>query len=100
MPESWKLLSPLSNGGTSTPALPQTALFSATIEPPSLSLLNGKNADQRSRSAKPTTIHGYAQSGNLIVFQKMLRKNTYFLNGKNAISAWPATPKRSTPFPR
>lgn len=41
--------------------------------------------DQRSRSAKPVTIHGYAQSGDLLGFQKLLRENPSLLNERNAI---------------
>lgn len=41
--------------------------------------------DQRSRSAKPTTIHGYAQSGDLVGFQKLLRENPALLNERNAV---------------
>ena len=41
--------------------------------------------DQRSRSAKPTTIHGYAQSGDLLGFQKLLRENPSLLNEGNPV---------------
>ncbi|KAL6223992.1 hypothetical protein ACLB2K_002849 [Fragaria x ananassa] len=44
-----------------------------------------RNPDQRSRSAKPTTIHGYAHSGDLSGFQKLLRENPALLNERNAI---------------
>lgn len=43
--------------------------------------------DQRSRSTKPTTIHGYAQSGDLIGFQKMLKDNPSLLNDRNPVMA-------------
>ncbi|KAL6221785.1 hypothetical protein ACLB2K_005180 [Fragaria x ananassa] len=44
-----------------------------------------RNPDQRSRSAKPTTIHGYAHSGDLSGLQKLLRENPALLNERNAI---------------
>ncbi|KAL2929186.1 Protein CfxQ-like protein [Bienertia sinuspersici] len=43
--------------------------------------------DQRSRSSKPTTIHGYAQSGDLSGFQRLLKENPSRLNERNAIMA-------------
>ncbi|CAN6564295.1 unnamed protein product [Malus baccata var. baccata] len=46
-----------------------------------------RRPDQRSRSAKPTTIHGCAQSGDLNGFQKLLRENPSLLNEKNAVMA-------------
>lgn len=41
--------------------------------------------DHRSRSAKPLTIHGYAQSGDLLGFQKLLRDNPSLLNDTNPV---------------
>lgn len=46
-----------------------------------------RSQDQRSRSAKPTTIHGYAQSGDLLGFQKLLRDNPSLLNETNPVMA-------------
>ncbi|CAI9772280.1 unnamed protein product [Fraxinus pennsylvanica] len=46
-----------------------------------------KVKDQRSRSSKPTTIHGFAQSGDLIAFQKLLRDNPSLLNDRNPVMA-------------
>ncbi|KAL3532448.1 hypothetical protein ACH5RR_005969 [Cinchona calisaya] len=43
--------------------------------------------DQRPRSSKPTTIHGFAQSGDLIPFQKLLRDNPSLLNDRNPVMA-------------
>ncbi|KAM1389701.1 hypothetical protein ACFX13_018043 [Malus domestica] len=44
-----------------------------------------RHPDQRSRSARPTTIHGFAQSGDLLGFQKLLRETPSLLNEKNAV---------------
>jgi len=41
--------------------------------------------DHRSRSAKPLTIHGYAQSGDLLGFQRLLRDNPSLLNDTNPV---------------
>ncbi|KAF5748589.1 caseinolytic peptidase B protein [Tripterygium wilfordii] len=42
--------------------------------------------DQRSRStARPATIHGCAQYGNLLGLQNLLRENPYLLNERNAV---------------
>ncbi|RRT76151.1 hypothetical protein B296_00023419, partial [Ensete ventricosum] len=41
--------------------------------------------DQRSRSAKAVTIHGCAQSGDLIGLQKRLQENPSLLNARNAV---------------
>lgn len=43
--------------------------------------------DQRPRSLKPTTIHGYAQSGDLVGFQRLLKDNPSLLNERNAVMA-------------
>ncbi|KAK6941515.1 ATPase, AAA-type, core [Dillenia turbinata] len=44
--------------------------------------------NQRStRSTKPTTIHGLAQSGDLLSFQKLLRDNPSLLNDRNPVMA-------------
>ncbi|GLT49458.1 hypothetical protein SLA2020_230110 [Shorea laevis] len=40
---------------------------------------------QRSRSAKPTTIHGCAQAGDLVAFQRLLRDNPSLFNERNAV---------------
>ncbi|KAK2645679.1 hypothetical protein Ddye_020874 [Dipteronia dyeriana] len=44
-----------------------------------------RHPDQRSRSVKPTTIHGCAQSGDLLAFQKLLRDNPSLLNERNPV---------------
>lgn len=41
--------------------------------------------DQRPRSSKPTTIHGFAQSGDVNAFQRMLLNNPSLLNDRNPI---------------
>lgn len=41
--------------------------------------------DQRSRSSKPTTVHGFAQSGDLTSLQKLLRENPLLLNDRNPV---------------
>ncbi|KAF5482034.1 hypothetical protein F2P56_002635 [Juglans regia] len=46
-----------------------------------------KPQNQRSRSAKPTTIHGYAQSGDLLGFQRLLRDNPSLINDTNPVMA-------------
>ena len=46
--------------------------------------------DHRSRSAKPLTIHGYAQSGDLLGFQKLLRDNPSLLNDTNPVVRFPS----------
>ncbi|KAL9440625.1 hypothetical protein AB3S75_019320 [Citrus x aurantiifolia] len=46
-----------------------------------------KNQDRRSRSAKPATIHGCAQSGDLLDFQRLLRENPSLLNERNPVMA-------------
>ncbi|KAA8534979.1 hypothetical protein F0562_029982 [Nyssa sinensis] len=46
-----------------------------------------RSQDKRSRSAKPTTIHGYAQSGDLPSLQKLLHDNPSLLNDRNAVMA-------------
>ncbi|XP_051132033.1 uncharacterized protein LOC127252068 [Andrographis paniculata] len=43
--------------------------------------------DQRPRSSRPTTIHGFAQSGDLNAFQKLLRGNPALLNESNPVMA-------------
>ncbi|XAR66995.1 hypothetical protein NMG60_11013400 [Bertholletia excelsa] len=43
--------------------------------------------DQRSRLAKPTTIHGFAQSGDFHAFQKLLRDSPFLLNDRNPVMA-------------
>ncbi|GMH13680.1 hypothetical protein Nepgr_015521 [Nepenthes gracilis] len=43
---------------------------------------------QRSRpSSKPTTIHGLAQSGDLVGFQRLLKENPSLLNERNPVMA-------------
>lgn len=44
-----------------------------------------RGKDQRSRSSRPTTIHGLAQSGDLAAFQKLLRDNPSLINDRNPI---------------
>uniref|UniRef100_A0A5B7AG38 Uncharacterized protein n=1 Tax=Davidia involucrata TaxID=16924 RepID=A0A5B7AG38_DAVIN len=44
-----------------------------------------RSLDQRSRSAKLTTIHGCAQSGDLLALQKLLRDNPSLLNDRNPV---------------
>ncbi|KAL0410661.1 UNVERIFIED_CONTAM: protein CfxQ [Sesamum latifolium] len=46
-----------------------------------------KVKDQRARSSKPTTIHGFAQSGDFSAFQKLLRGNPSLLNERNPVMA-------------
>ncbi|KAF7813835.1 Protein cfxQ like [Senna tora] len=46
-----------------------------------------KSQDQRPRSAKPATIHAYAQSGDLVSFQRLLRDNPSLLNERNPVMA-------------
>lgn len=46
-----------------------------------------RNKDHRSRSAKPTTVHGCAQSGDLPGLQKFLRHNPSLLNDRNPVMA-------------
>ncbi|KAK6248532.1 hypothetical protein QUC31_020097 [Theobroma cacao] len=43
--------------------------------------------DQRSRSAKPTTIHRFAQSGDLVGLQKLLKDKPFLLNERNPVMA-------------
>ncbi|KAH6805679.1 AAA-type ATPase family protein / ankyrin repeat family protein [Perilla frutescens var. frutescens] len=43
--------------------------------------------DQRPRSLKPTTIHGFAQSGDINAFQRLLLNNPSLLNDKNPVMA-------------
>ncbi|XP_042488984.1 ESX-3 secretion system protein EccA3 isoform X2 [Macadamia integrifolia] len=45
--------------------------------------------DQRARSAKPTTIHGCAQSGDFVGFQKKIQENPSLLNDRNAMAQTP-----------
>ncbi|KAK6784318.1 hypothetical protein RDI58_017773 [Solanum bulbocastanum] len=44
-----------------------------------------RSRDQRSKSSRPTTIHGLAQSGDLLAFQKMLSANPSLLNERNPV---------------
>lgn len=44
-----------------------------------------RGKDQRSRSSKPETIHGYAQSGDLNALQKLLHDNPSLLNDRNPV---------------
>ncbi|XP_057968591.1 ribulose bisphosphate carboxylase/oxygenase activase, chloroplastic [Malania oleifera] len=46
-----------------------------------------RSQDHRSRSSKPTTIHGCAQSADLLSFQKLLRGNPSLLNERNPVMA-------------
>ncbi|XP_058085117.1 uncharacterized protein LOC131232711 [Magnolia sinica] len=43
--------------------------------------------DRRSRSSKPLTVHGHAQSGDLIGLQKKLEENPSLLNARNDVMA-------------
>ncbi|XP_009776722.1 protein CfxQ homolog [Nicotiana sylvestris] len=44
-----------------------------------------RSRDQRSRSSRSTTIHGFAQSGDLLAFQKLLSGNPFLLNERNPV---------------
>ncbi|XP_016442853.1 uncharacterized protein LOC107768252 [Nicotiana tabacum] len=44
-----------------------------------------RSRDQRSRSYRSTTIHGFAQSGDLLAFQKLLSGNPSLLNERNPV---------------
>ncbi|XP_027359028.1 uncharacterized protein LOC113867769 [Abrus precatorius] len=46
-----------------------------------------KSQDQRSRPAKPATIHAYALSGDLVGLQRLLRDNPSLLNERNPVMA-------------
>ncbi|XWS72025.1 hypothetical protein CRYUN_Cryun02cG0005200 [Craigia yunnanensis] len=46
-----------------------------------------RRQDQPSRSAKPTTIHGFAQSGDLVGLQKLLNHKPFLLNERNPVMA-------------
>jgi hypothetical protein len=48
-----------------------------------------RSQDQRSRPAKPATIHTCALSGDLIGLQKLLRDNPSLLNDKNPVVRLP-----------
>lgn len=39
----------------------------------------------RPRSLKPITIHGFAQSGDFIGFQRLLKENPSLLNERNPV---------------
>ena len=41
--------------------------------------------DQRFRSSKPITIHGFAQSGDLNGLQRLLKENPSLLNERNPV---------------
>lgn len=43
--------------------------------------------DHGSRSSKPATIHSYAQSGDLLGFQRLLRGDPSLLNERNPVMA-------------
>lgn len=45
-----------------------------------------RSGDQRSKSSRPTTIHGFAQSGDLLGLQKMLSANPSLLNERNPVA--------------
>lgn len=51
-----------------------------------------KEKDQRPRSSKPTTIHGFAQSGDINSFRKLLRENPSLLNERNPVVRSPLFP--------
>lgn len=44
-----------------------------------------KMKDQRPKSLKPTTIHGFAQSGDINAFQRLLLNNPSLLNDRNPV---------------
>lgn len=44
-----------------------------------------KTRDQRSRSSKPITIHGLAQSGDVVAFKKLINENPFLLNERNPV---------------
>ena len=44
-----------------------------------------RSQDQRPRSSKPPTIHGCAQSGDLVGLQRLLRDNPSLLNERNPV---------------
>ncbi|XP_057447133.1 uncharacterized protein LOC130738966 [Lotus japonicus] len=46
-----------------------------------------RTQDQRSRPAKPATIHAYALSGDLVGLQRLLRDNPSLLNERNPVMA-------------
>ncbi|KAL4318317.1 hypothetical protein GQ457_18G000820 [Hibiscus cannabinus] len=46
-----------------------------------------RRQDQRSRSAKPVTIHGLVQSGDLVGLQKLLKDKPFLLNERNPVMA-------------
>ncbi|KAF7112749.1 hypothetical protein RHSIM_RhsimUnG0196500 [Rhododendron simsii] len=50
-------------------------------------MMQRNQQDQRSRSAKPTTVHGCAQSGDLVGIQKLLRDNPSLLNDRNPVGS-------------
>ncbi|XP_065850510.1 protein CfxQ homolog [Euphorbia lathyris] len=47
--------------------------------------MEASNRDHRTRSSKPLTIHAYAQSGDLLGLQKLLRANHSLLNERNPV---------------
>ncbi|KAG5009335.1 hypothetical protein AAZX31_07G081900 [Glycine max] len=49
--------------------------------------MNSRSQDQRSRPAKPATIHGCALSGDLVGLQRLLRDNPSLLNERNPVMA-------------
>lgn len=46
---------------------------------------NNNKQDQRSRSAKPNTLHGCAQAGDLNGFLKLLKENPSLVNDRNPV---------------
>lgn len=44
-----------------------------------------RTKDQRSRSSRPITIHGLAQSGDVVAFKKLLNDNPSLLNERNPV---------------
>lgn len=48
---------------------------------------NNNKQDQRSRSAKPNTLHGCAQAGDLNAFLKLLKDNPSLVNDRNPVMA-------------
>lgn len=58
---------------------------SGTSEAAKIGMMQRNQQDQRLRSAKPTTVHGCAQSGDLVGIQKLLRDNPSLLNDRNPV---------------
>lgn len=44
-----------------------------------------RTRDQRSRSSRSMTIHGLAQSGDVVAFKKLISDNPFLLNERNPV---------------